>query len=66
MGINMHRELEALAGIDVPALDDFWKWVKAAFTDNYQQEIEEYLAQSVDHYDLERRMRALQNRGMVC
>lgn len=67
MGRNMHnKELEALAGVDVPSFKDFWAWVGRAFTDSYQDEIEEYLAESVDHYDLERRMNILKQRGMLC
>jgi hypothetical protein len=65
MGINMHNELEPLAGVDTPALADFWKWVKRTFTVSYKGEIEAYLADSVDHVDLENRIRTLQRRGMV-
>jgi hypothetical protein len=65
MGRNMHKELEPLAGVDTPALADFWSWVKKTFTVSYKGEIEVYLADAVDHVDLENRMRILQRRGMV-
>ena len=65
MGRNMHKELEPLAGIDTPALADFWSWVKKTFTPHYRSEIEAYLAESVDHVDVERRIKTLQRRGMI-
>jgi hypothetical protein len=65
MGINMHNELEPLAGVDTPALADFWKWVKKTFTFSYKGEIEAYLADSVDHADVENRIKRLQRRGMI-
>jgi hypothetical protein len=65
MGINMHKHLEALGGVETPSLKDFWSWVKSAFTVSYQDEIHSYLAESTDHCDLEHRMRALAQRGML-
>jgi len=65
MGRNMHKELEPLAGIEAPTLADFWSWVKNTFTVSYKGEIEAYLADSIDHADLENRIRRLQRRGMI-
>ena len=65
MGRNMHKELEPLAGVDAPTLKDFWNWVKTTFTPHYRTEIEAYLAESVDHVDVENRIRTLQRRGMI-
>lgn len=65
MGRNMHKELEPLAGVDTPALKDFWNWVRKTFTPHYRTEIEAYLADSVDHADVENRIRTLQRRGMI-
>ena len=53
----MYKELEALRGVDTPKLSDFWSWVGRAFTPSYQNEIEDYLGDSVDHKDLETRTR---------
>jgi len=65
MGRNMHNELEPLAGVEAPKLADFWSWVKRTFTPHYRSEIEAYLAESVDHVDVENRIRILQRRGLV-
>jgi hypothetical protein len=46
-------------------LANFWTWVKQAFTPAYQSEIEEYLAQSTDHFDLENKMKLLRQRGLI-
>jgi hypothetical protein len=43
----------------------FWDWVLETFTVDYQKEIEEYLADSVNHADLENRMRTLMRRGLI-
>lgn len=43
----------------------FWEWVKQTFAPHYRNEIEEYLSQSANHYDLERRMRVLMRKGMI-
>lgn len=59
MGINMHLQLES------PRLKQFYEWVKETFAPSYQSEIEDYLAQSTDLADLERRMSTLARRGMV-
>jgi hypothetical protein len=61
----MNKELEALGGVDAPKLSDFWSWVERAFTPSYQNEIEDYLGNSVDHKDLETRTRTLMRRGML-
>jgi len=61
----MTKELEALGGVDSPSLSNFWNWVKRTFTISYQDEIESYLAQSVDYVDFDNRMRTLQRRGMI-
>jgi hypothetical protein len=65
MGRNMHTELEPLAGVDASALKDFWNWVRKTFAPHYRTEIEAYLADSVDHADVENRIRTLQRRGMI-
>ena len=65
MGINMHKELEALAGVGVPHTNQFWQWCKQMFTPAYQNEIESYLAESTDHFDLEKRQESLIRRGMI-
>jgi len=61
----MKKELEALGGVDTPYVSNFWNWVKRTFTISYQDEIESYLAQSVDYVDFDNRMRTLQRRGMI-
>ena len=65
MGINMHEDLEALGGVETPAMSDFWSWVKKAFTPSYQNEIDVYFKDCVDHADVERVMTNLQRRGML-
>ena len=65
MGINMHKELEALGGVHTPKLSDFWTWVKNTFTPSYQNEVEMYLKDSVDHKDLQSRMTTLMRRGLI-
>jgi len=59
------RELEALGGVYAPKFSDFWSWVRRTFTHSYQNEIESYLGDSVDHKDLETRTRTLMRRGML-
>ena len=61
----MYKELEALGGVHAPKRSDFWSWVKKTFTPSYQNEIESYLGDSVDHKDLETRTRVLMRRGML-
>jgi hypothetical protein len=61
----MSNGLDALSGVETPSLADFWNWVKATFTPAYRSEIEAYLADSTDHADVERRILALQRRGMI-
>lgn len=47
------------------SVDEFWSWVKKTFTPQYRKEIEDYLAESTDHHDVERRIALLQRRGMI-
>jgi len=61
----MYKELEALGGVSAPTMSDFWSWVRKTFTPSYQNEIESYLGDSVDHKDLETRTRILMRRGMI-
>lgn len=61
----MSKELDALSGIDIPNLSDFWNWVLNTFTPDYRTEIENYLSESVDLADLKRRKETLQRRGMI-
>ena len=53
MGINMHKQTK------------FWEWVKKTFAPHYVKEIEHFLADATDHYDLEHRMNVLVRRGMI-
>ena len=64
MGRNMHKELEALGGVETPTVN-FWNWVKRNFTLSYQSEIEAYMSDCVDHADVERKMQILIRRGMI-
>ena len=61
----MNRPLDAFAGVDVPKMSDFWSWVSKAFTPSYQDEVEMYLKDSVDHKDLQVRMDNLMRRGLI-
>lgn len=61
----MYDDFKALEGVHVPSLNDFWEWVKKTFTSDYKKEIEAYLADSVDHCDLEERIKFLYRRGMI-
>ena len=61
----MNRPLDAFAGVDVPKISDFWSWVHKAFTPSYQDEVESYLGESVDHKDLQARMDNLMRRGLI-
>jgi hypothetical protein len=61
----MSKELDALSGVEIPNLTNFWQWVKKTFTLSYQDEINHYLNQSVDYVDYENRVRTLQRRGMI-
>ena len=65
MEFKMNKELDVLSGVDFPTMGDFWQWVKTTFTPHYRNEIEAYLADSVDHVDVENRIRILQKRGML-
>jgi hypothetical protein len=46
-------------------MGDFWSWVSKAFTPSYQDEVEMYLKDSVDHKDLQARMDNLMRRGLI-
>lgn len=46
-------------------LDQFWLWLKQTFQPHYYEEVEHYLAQSVDHKDLEARINHLKYRGYL-
>lgn len=62
----MFDELKALEGVSVPSMSDiFSAWAKKTFTPAYQQEINSYLEESVDHCDLEYRMSTLIRRGLL-
>lgn len=61
----MKNDLKALEGVDVPSIKDFWSWVGKAFTPSYQDEVETYLKDSVDHNDLQNRVTTLMRRGMI-
>ena len=62
----MNRPLDAFAGVDVPRSDFWsWGWVHKAFTPSYQDEVESYLGESVDHKDLQARMDNLMRRGLI-
>ena len=61
----MNRPLDAFAGVDVPKMSDFWSCVHKAFKPSYQDEVESYLGESVDHKDLQARMDNLMRRGLI-
>jgi hypothetical protein len=42
-----------------------WMWVKELFGGVHRQEIDQYLAESADQYDLEYRIRALSSKGLI-
>ena len=46
-------------------MHDLSQWIKDTFTPSYQKEVEAYLAECVDVFDLEQRIRILQRRGMI-
>jgi hypothetical protein len=41
------------------------QWISETFREPYRAQIEDYLAESVDQADLERRIRIIQHRGML-
>lgn len=47
------------------SINDLLDWIKDTFTPSYRKEVEAYLADSADVFDLERRIRILQRRGIV-
>lgn len=61
----MYDELKPMEGVSVPSIFDFWLWVKNTFTPSYQKEIDAYLKESSDVFDLEHRMKTLRYRGMI-
>ncbi len=61
----MYDELKPMEGVSVPSIFDFWLWVKNTFTPSYQKEIDTYLKESSDVFDLEHRMKTLRYRGMI-
>ena len=61
----MKNDLKAVEGVSMPSMSDFWSWVRKAFTPSYQNEIEAYLKDAVDHNDLQGRMKTLARRGML-
>lgn len=61
----MPNDLKALEGVHVPSVKDFWTWVSKAFKPSYQDEVEVYLSESVDHKDLQNRMQTLMRRGLL-
>jgi hypothetical protein len=65
MGKNMHNDLEALGGVETPSMPDFWSWVMKTFSPSYQNEIESYFRDCVDHADVERVAKTLKHRGML-
>jgi hypothetical protein len=61
----MSNPLDALGGVETPSLKDFWTWVANVFQPAYHSEIEEYLATSTSHWEVEERIKRLQRRGMI-
>ena len=47
------------------SIHDLVEWLQDTFTPSYRKEVEAYLAESTDMFDLERRIRILQRRGIV-
>ena len=62
---KMMNDLKAFEGVDVPSMKDFWSWVGKSFKPPYQDEVEMYLKDSVDHNDLQTRVSTLMRRGMI-
>ncbi|NBX50903.1 DUF3563 domain-containing protein [bacterium] len=56
MGRNMHNKVQE-------KLKEIKEWLESTLRSDYYADVEDYLAQSTDIYDLERRMRNLQHRG---
>lgn len=59
------NDFKAFEGVHIPSMGDFWSWVGKAFKPSYQDEIEHYLKDSVDHNDLQNRVTSLMRRGMI-
>ncbi len=54
---NMGRTMHTIKAV--------WMWVKELFGGVHRQEIDQYLAESADQYDLEYRIRALSSKGLI-
>jgi len=66
MGKNMHNVEPLVKFSDfIPSFNTFSTWLDDMFTASYRKEIDDYLATSVDIYDLERKMQNLYRRGIV-
>jgi len=61
----MNNDLKEFEGTHIPSIKDFWTWVEKAFTPSYQDEVEMYLKDSVDHKDLQCRVDTLMRRGLI-
>ena len=61
----MNNDLKEFEGVHIPSIKDFWSWVGKAFQPSYQNEVEMYLKDSVDHKDLQTRMSTLMRRGLI-
>ena len=61
----MNNDLKEFDGVHIPSMKDFWSWVGKAFTPSYQDEVEMYLKDSVDHKDLQCRVDTLMRRGLI-
>lgn len=51
--------------VQLETIEKIMQWIKQAFTPSYQNEIEQYLEQSVDMCDLENRLKIIARRGML-
>jgi len=61
----MNNDLKEFEGVHVPSMKDFWSWVSKAFKPSYQDEVEMYLKDAVDHKDLQYRVDTLMRRGLI-
>jgi hypothetical protein len=61
----MNNDLKEFDGVHIPSMKDFWSWVGKAFTPSYQDEVEMYLKDVVDHKDLQYRVDTLMRRGLI-
>ena len=60
----MNNTLLSKSVLDM-SVHDLIEWLRDTFTPSYQKEVEAYLSESTDMFDLERRIRILQRRGIV-